>query len=189
MRTNRQPTRRWGVGVAVLLLALGSAALAVPPATAAPAHSSCPYLGAHQVRFVTTKHSDSNHFCGGPAATEYYQGWAGINGQITTPILGFSGSMTEDLAMGSIAMIRYAPSGARTAWIRTGWYAGNHPACGPTAIGEYRLFVEYSSDGVDNTCSTTPDPLPMAARSSTGSSAATTTTTGGTCSTTTTTGL
>jgi hypothetical protein len=139
----------------VPLLALGSAALAVPPATAAPTVLTCPRFGAHQIRFVTAKQFKSSHDCGAPAPGDFYQGWIGINGQITTPTELFGIRRAEDMVMGSIAMIRYAPDGGRTAWIRAGWYTGGHPACGPTFETEYRLFIEYSSDnGRTNHCFT-----------------------------------
>jgi hypothetical protein len=152
VRTGRQLARRSGARATALLVALASTAVAGSPATAAPALLACPTQGAHHVRYVTAVRFVSSHNCGAPDPADLYQGWIGINGRIMTPESVFLWDSTKDLAMGSIAMVRYAPNGRRTAWMRIGWFTGRHPSCHPTANGEFELFVEATTDGTNVNC-------------------------------------
>jgi hypothetical protein len=118
------------------------------PRSELSAASACPSRGYHRAMLATVRSSTVSHTCGfvGPA----YEGWLGINSQITTPNASANlANTTADHAVGWIGMVNY---GAELNWIQIGWYTGGIAGCPIVPNGQYGLYLEWKIPGDSSHC-------------------------------------
>lgn len=118
----------------------GHGSAAGTPAVLTPACGKG-YWYAEQITGTTTAIS---HDCDWPG--QVYEGWIGIDGQITTPASAPQIS-PGDHAAGWLGMISFdhpAPNEVES-WIQIGWLAGNSSDCTGNPAGGYEMYVEYDT--------------------------------------------
>ncbi|MEU8070340.1 MULTISPECIES: hypothetical protein [unclassified Micromonospora] len=106
----------------------------------------------HHAELLTALSTEEDHGC--YAFATPYNGWIGVNGQITTP--------TEDPQLYSTytdhvnGFVQMVSTGSNwsvwNAWLQIGWYSGTILGCPTTPTNEYRLYVEWKLPGQSTSC-------------------------------------